>query len=501
IAKRITNWAHNQLAQRIQIPFTADSQPVVVFNPHPWPLSADVELQYGAKPSGVHVVDEVGGQVPAQRTQSTATTDDKGRAAVVFRAELPALGYRLYRLVAGAAPAGLCWSGQRAPRAVTASSTHLENEFLRVEFDPQTGWLTSLLDKRTGLDPLTGATGEHTQISQDPTDTWGHRVVSYAGLGTPMHLSRIVLREAGVVRGRLRVEREWGRSTLVEEFILSSGSDALEVRVTIDWHEQAHLLKLRFPLALDNPVATQQIPYGFISRPVDAAEVPGQSWVDLTGELADGRRAGLTVVNNAKHGYDFSPVGQPDSGWSPSIGITALRSPVYSWHDPRTLDPDGLYAFQDQGLQYFRCLLIPHADYWRDGEPTRRAEELGLSPRAQLESFHDGPLPPVDSFLEVSQTGGSGKVLVTAFKGAEDGDGDAVVRAVEVAGKPGQVVISIPFLGRSLQADFGPQQLRTFLVPADPARPISEVDLVEWPIAERARGAWHEVGETDEGDG
>jgi alpha-mannosidase len=298
------------------------------------------------------------------------------------------------------------------------------------------------------------------------------------------------------------VEREWGRSTLVEEFILSAGSDALEVRVTIDWHEQAHLLKLRFPLALADPVATQQIPYGFIPRPVDAAEVPGQSWVDLTGILADGRRAGLTVVNNAKHGYDFSPAGHPAVDWSPSIGITALRSPVYSWHDPRTLDPDGLYAFQDQGTQHFRYLLIPHADDWRRGDPTRRAEELGLSPRAQLESFHDGPLPPLDSFLSVSQTGGNGRVQVTAFKGAEDGvgdsDGDAVVRAVEVFGERGQAVISIPFLGRGLRADFGPQQVRTFRVPVDPAQPITEVDLVEWPIAERARGAWQEIGTPDD---
>ncbi|MDR1432350.1 MAG: alpha-mannosidase [Propionibacteriaceae bacterium] len=486
IAKRVITWAHNQLARRIQIPFVAGTQPVVVFNPHPWPVSADVELQYGAKPAGAHAVDEAGRPVPCQPTQSSATTDDKGRGAVVFRAELPALGYRLYRLAEGAAPSG-------PNQNVSASLEHLENEFLRAEFDPETGWLTSLLDKRTGVDPLAGAAGEHTQLSQDPTDTWGHRVVSYAGLGAPMRLTRAVLREAGAVRGRLRMEREWGRSTLVEEFILASGSGALEVRVTIDWHEQAHLLKLRFPVALDDPVATQEIPYGFVNRPVDAAEVPGQSWADMTGKLADGRRAGLTVINNAKHGYDFSPAGQPAQGWSPSIGITALRSPVYSWHDPRTLDPDGLYAFQDQGLQHFRYLLVPHDGDWRRAGPTRGAAELGLPVRAQLESSHGGTLPPTGSFLEVNQTSGTGEVLVTAFKGAEDGDRDAVVRAVETRGELGQAVISIPQLGRSLQADFGPLQLRTFLVPADPAQPISEVDLVEWPIAKRARGAWHEV--------
>jgi alpha-mannosidase len=135
------------------------------------------------------------------------------------------------------------------------------------------------------------------------------------------------------LRARLRVERDWHRSTMVEEFILGHHCDALEVRVTIDWREQAHLLKLCFPTALADPVSTHEIPYGTIVRPVDGGENAAQSWVDVSGTV-DGRPAGLAVVNNAKHGYDVSP-GTP-GGDTPSIGITAVRSPVYSWHDPRS---------------------------------------------------------------------------------------------------------------------------------------------------------------------
>ncbi len=494
IAKRAITRAHNVIASRVDIPLEEGSQPVLVFNPHPWPVRADVELQYGVQPTGVHVVDGDGATTPSQRTQSVATMSDKGRGATVFRAEVPALGYRLYRLRGGAAPAGAPWSGA-APSPLSASETVLENDVLRMEIDPVTGWLRSLLDKRTGADLVAGARGEHTQVCEDPTDTWGHRVVSYAWPGEAMRTVRVVLREAGPLRARLLVEREWGRSTLVEEFLLDHDADAVEVRVRLDWREQAHLLKLRFPTALTDARATYEIPFGAIERPVDGAEEPAQTWVDLTGRAAAGRKrvpAGLAVVNTAKHGFDVLPGGDGRAGDggagtaggpdAPSIGMTAVRSPVYSWHDPRLLDPEGVYTYQDQGVQQFRYLLVPHGGDWREADLMRRSAELGSPVRAMLESFHDGSLPDRLSFA----SDGGGQVVVTAVKGSED-DGaagpDLVVRAVEMSGRPARARIELPLVGRVLEADFGASQIRTFRVPADPASAVTEVDLVEWPLA------------------
>lgn len=476
IAKRIIARTHNVIARHVDIPLDEGTQPVLVFNPHPWPVTAQVELQYGAQPAGVHVVDADGRVTPSQRTQSVATTDDKGRGATVFEAAVPPLGYRLYRLHPGAA----------LPSAVLlqASDTVLENELLRVEVDPRTGWLASLVDKRTGVDLVAGARGEHTQICQDPTDTWGHRVVSYRWPGTAMRTTRVTLREAGPLRARLRVEREWHRSTMVEELVLGHRADQLEVRVTIDWREPTHLLKLCFPTAIADPVATYEIPFGTIAKPVDGAENPAQSWVDISGTVG-GRAAGLAVVNNAKHGYDVSP-GTPGAA-APSIGITAVRSPVYSWHDPRELDPDGFYSYQDQGAQTFRYLLVPHRGDWRASDLARRAAELGSPVRAMLESFHRGPLPPQQSYL----SDGGGQVMVTAVKGSEDGTGrpDLIVRAVENTGRPGRARIELPMLGRVITADFGPSQIRTFRVPVDGGE-VREVDLVEWDLAGGPRGAF-----------
>lgn len=473
IAKRIITRAHNVIARQVDIPMDAGTQPVLVFNPHPWAVSADVDLQYGAQPTGVHMVDANGEPVVTQRSQSTATTDDKSRGAIVFRADVPAFGYRLFRLLSGPAPV--------APAAgeLTVTESLIENEHLRIELDPESGWIRSLVHKASGLDVMAGVDGaQHTQICDDPTDTWGHRVVSYAWEGASMSLDRIVVRETGPLRSRVRIERSWGASTLVEELVLSHDSPALRVNVTLDWREKAHLLKLRFPTRLASPRATYEVPYGVLERPVDGAEEPAQSWVDLTGTL-DGRPAGLTVITTDKHGYDVSP------GDEPSIGVTAVRSPVYSWHDPRLLDPQGVYSFQDQGIQRFSYELVPHTGDLRDAQPARRAVELGSPVRAMLESFHDGVLPAQGSFAD----DGAGSVMVTAIKGSEDvahrtGGADLIVRAVETRGESVDAVIALPIVGRELKAHFGPYQIRTFLVP-ETGEPV-EVNLLELPVNDAA---------------
>ena len=468
IAKRITTRAHNVIARRIDIPYENDSQPLVVFNPHPWRVQTDVTMHDNARPAGVHVVDEDGAPVLAQPARSVVATGGLTRRAVAFRAELPGLGYRVYRLRPGAAPRPVASDLEVEP-------LRLANQHVEVVIDAATGWLTTLRDRRSGVDVVAGADPElHTQICADPTDTWGHRVVSYAWPGVAMAVGRIRVTDSGPLRGRIRVERRWRSSTLIEEISLGPDDVAVRVDATLDWREPRHLLKLRFPISLADPQATYEIPFGTLSRPVDGAEEPAQSWVDLTG-VVEGAPAGLTVIITGKHGFDTSP------GERPSIGVTAVRSPVYSWHDPQLLDPDGIYSHQDLGTQRFSYELVPHGGDWRTADPIRRARLLIAPVRAMQESSHPGPLPRVASFVD----DGAGSVMITAVKGSEDppeGDptgADLIVRAVETGGQQSHARIALPVVDRVLEADFGPHQIRTFRVPADPTRQWVPVDLLE----------------------
>jgi alpha-mannosidase len=445
-ARRIWTLAQQSIARDIDIPFREDSQPVLVFNPHPWPVRSDVECESWRFRGSVQVTDAAGNPRPSQPIQPHAT--GAGQRRLVFPADVPALGYQLFWVdpaeSAGADP-------------VDPAGFVLENDHLRVVVDPATGWLENLLDKANGVDLVAGAGRPHTVVSPDHTDTWGHRVVSYVADGETFRCRSVRL-----------IEHEYGRSTLCEEFVLGRDARQLRVNVTIDWHEQLTLLKLRFPTGLEQPVATYEIPYGHLERGTDGAEEPGQAWIDVTGTL-NGRPAGLAIVNNAKSAYDVT---------GGDIGITAVRSPVYAWHDPQTLDPDTRYDYQDQGRQTFSYLLIPHSGQWRTAGVVQAAAELAQPPTVSYESFHSGRLPASTSFASMS----SESVVVTVLKQSEDDPACLVVRAYESAGRSARLALDLAFLHRTVEVEFAPHEIKTLLVPVDPDQPVQETDLLEQAV-------------------
>jgi alpha-mannosidase len=390
--------------------------------------------------------------VPLQRIRSQATLSGS-RGRLVFPADVPPLGYRVYRILPGGVEGGT---------AVAATDTTLENEFLSVEVDPATGWLARLVDKTTGVDLVAGRRGSHAVVIDDQSDTWGHRVKAYDDAIGAFECTSVRLVEHGPVRSVLRIESRYERSTLAEELVLGARARYLEVRATLDWRERHRLLKLRVPTSLDAERATFEVPYGHIERAASGDEEPAQAWVDVS---TDG--AGLSVVNDSKYGHDVN---------GGDIGVTVARSPVYACHEPATLDPDGIYDYLDQGIQELTYRLVPHAGDWRAAGTVRVAAELNQPPFALLESYHGGVLPQRASYA----ADGGGDVVVTVVKLAEDGDGALVVRAYESAGRAAHAAIELPLVGRTIEADFGPHEIKTFKVPRDPGAAVAESSLLEW---------------------
>jgi alpha-mannosidase len=471
IAARLQNQAIQRISRQIDIPDEAQMAPLAVFNPHPWPVRATVEVEFGSMlgNGGIVAVDDAQARTPVQVARSVTLTG--GRRRLVVPVELPALGYRLYRL----------YPDHPAPATPAAEAeTVLENEHLRIVVDSATGWLSSILRKATGTELISGdaARAGHALVLNDPTDTWGHGVISYReviGAFTPVSVRRV---ESGPVRQVLRVHSEYGSSTLTEEFVLTAGARHLEVRVTIDWHERLRLLKLRFPTGLTDVTAVHAIPYGHLERTADGHEAVSHSWVDVSGTVAE-HRAGLSVLNDAKYGVDVT---------GGEIGLTALRSPPYAWHTPQRLPADGDYEAMDQGVQRFTYRLLPHAGDWRVAGTVRAAAELDQPPVALLESSHDGALPQHQSFVALSD---ADNVVITVVKQAEDDHDAFVVRGYETAGTAATATINLPFLGRTVTAEFGPHEIKTLLVPRDPARPMVETDLLERAMVPATEAAAH----------
>ena len=100
VAKRITARSHAAVARRVDVPLDPSTQPVLVFNHHPWPVTASIELHLGlgtqADPGGV--TDAAGTPVPSQAIASRSQVGRQAGAALVFQAELPPFGVRRYAL-------------------------------------------------------------------------------------------------------------------------------------------------------------------------------------------------------------------------------------------------------------------------------------------------------------------------------------------------------------------------------------------------------------------
>jgi alpha-mannosidase len=479
IAARALNTATQSLAWNIVVPRVEGTTPLVVFNPHAWPSRAAVDMEYGILGDDQVLVDDQGSVIPHQRTQSEAAVRRRDRLS--FIADLPPLGYRVFRVrPKSEEPAANSASDELAVELVefaagspfvSAGEYWLENGRFRLEFDPETGFLKSLFDKAAGVEALAGPAGVPAVI-EDRSDTWSHNVFRFLNMTERFALKSMSVIANGPVKAAVRVVSECGRSRLIQDFTLYAGLDHIDVFCTVDWHEQFKMLKLLFPINVHFQEATSQAPYGHVVREVDGDEEPGGAWVDLSGASRQTDEPyGVSILNDSKHSYNVL---------LREIGLTVLRSPIYAHHDPMVPDPARLYSFTDQGIQRFRYAIFPHRGNWQEAGTVHRAAEINQGAVTLAGNMGpEGFLPLSGSFLEVQP----GNVIAQVLKQAEDGDG-LIIRLYESLGESAHAVVRLPNLQREFEAEFVPNEIKTFHLPHYAGQPVREVNILEWPIDE-----------------
>jgi alpha-mannosidase len=427
---------------------------LVVFNPHAWNTDLSVEYDLDWYPAvASELTDERGKGVAHQWVQGSTIVGD--RHTLVFEAPLPAFGYRQFRVRKAS-------SQQTVPSAVHASAKALENDHLRVTFS-ENGTI-GIFDKESRQDVFeTPSAGARAVVLNDPSDTWSHDVVSYSDEVGAFGGAELRVLEAGPIRGRVRMRTHYGASTFETDWILYGGSRTLEARCSLDWHEHLKILKLSFPVQVEEPRSTYETAFGHIERKTDGAENPGQRWIDLSGKRA-GQDYGLAVINDAKYGY---------SVLNNDMRISITRGAVYAQHRPAKLKPNGTYVWQDQGIQTFRMWLVPHSGSWQSAGIVRLAEQYTAPVPVLYQGIHPGTRPQSGSFLSVDV----GNVIATALKKAEEGQ-DLILRCYETDGRATTATLHLGFVNREWTGDFGPFEIKTLRIPLN-GEGIREVNLLE----------------------
>ena len=411
--------------------------PYVVFNPNVFPVDAVVPIS--SRLTGA--ADETGAPLPFQNVRSEKNTEpERADEEGVVSVSLPPLGWRtiyLKRYVEDGESA-------MSTRLLKGRHDTLENDWVRLTFNRTSGALSSIYDKTMGRELL--ASAALAEVIEDyQNDTWAHAKDSLAGTIGAFGGGSLRLVENGAVCAVMRCESHYNDSTLIQDFTLYRDKPDIDVRVRLDWREMFRILKLSFPLKAENTRAVYEIPYGFIEKPANGEEEPGQAWAAVCGEQ-DGEEASLAVLTDSCYSYCVD---------GSALKFIAVRSA--GWADHFGLKDQDTLAM-DLGWHEFAYSIVPGAAL-DPAELTRRAAALNQPPIVVRETFHRGELPRAASQASV----GCDHVLLNVIKPAEDGEG-LIVRLSETANIPAHAQIDLPFANASFEADFKPLEIKTFRV-------------------------------------
>ena len=401
--------------------------PVIVFNSLSWPRKEviEVETQLAAPAREISVLDSTG--KPAE-SQLLSFDQDTHRARFLLLSDTPALGYNTYFVRAATAASPI-------RTTVQATASTLENEYIRLRMDPQSGCMTSLFDKRSQAEAL----------APSETDTGGPKNVVCGNLLQAFYdkpkewdawnidadfekqhwdldkVDEVKLIESGPLRAVIRIKQHFQNSVFVRDVTMYAGVPRVDVKMQADWHEKHILLKVAFPLSAHSPKATYEIPYGSVERPTTRNtpaeqgefEVPALQWADISDP-----QHGFSLLNDSKYGYDAK---------GNVLRLSLLRSP--EWPDPHA----------DEGQHEFTYSLYPHGGTWREAETVRQGYGLNYGLLSTNAEKHEEALAPQHSFLQVEPQ----NVVVTAVKKAEDDDA-LILRFYEWAGRETDVRLHLP---------------------------------------------------------
>jgi alpha-mannosidase len=251
---------------------------------------------------------------------------------------------------------------------------------------------------------------------------------------------------SGPFKASIEVKLRIHDSNVTLTYELAADDPQLHLGVDAEWFERGipqtgvPALRMAFPLALAGAQGCYEIPFGAISRDLNAGqEVPALQWVQVTGEVAGAGPAGCLLVNDSKYGFSLD---------GSTLRMTLIRS---------SYDPDNLPEIRTHEIH---AGLRPLPGALPVAEAVRLGRNFNHALRMVGTDVHAGPLPAAAALISASPE----TAILSSVKKAEEGDAliltffDPTGAATTVAAR-----FDAAMLGRPISA--------------------TEVDLMERPLA------------------
>ena len=430
----------NGIASRMNT--NVSGTPIVLYNAEAFPVKTVAEVSLSHLPflvshSAYTVKDSKGKTVASQ-----VITDAQGQRSLIFEAHVPATGAAVYSIKAGGKPAAIPspsgggYGGASSARD-GAGEGFLENTVYRLTVNGQ-GNVSSIIDKRNGKEMVKPGSAFGLVVFDDcKSYAWPAWEILKATLDKePVAVVdnvKVEQVENGPVRKTIRIEKQYGESTIVQYVSLYEGAqaDRIDFRNEVNWQSLNALLKMNFPMNVSNENATYDLGLGSVERGNNrdnSFEVYAHEWTDLTDR--DGSY-GVTILNDSKYGWD-----KPDDH---TLRLSLLYSPK----------ADKGYVYQEKqdfGHHEFTFSLIGHEGKLNKSAAVQQSTILNSPIRAFLSPKHKGDMGSEFSFVASDND----NVIIRALKKTEVGD-EYFVRVYENTGVSSQNA-RITFAGNIVKA-------------------------------------------------
>jgi alpha-mannosidase len=456
-----------------------DETPILIYNPHPFPVRTVVECEFQLENQNREAtftdikVFHNDSLLPCQVEDEYANLPLDWRKKMAFEIEL--------------APSQMTKVDCRmevlaekpALRQLSATDNYcFDNGEMQVTINPRTGLIERYV---VGDKTLIDGNGAQFLVMQDDEDAWGTDIYEFrekAGqfeLLSPADCAKFAGVHADALQpvriiesgpARVTVEALFGYedSCICQRYHLPRKGTEFELETRVHWNEKQRFLKLSLPMTDRKSQYYGQVAYGFDRLFEDGRESVSQRWMIVKSECDD---AALSIITDSTYGSDFK---------DGELRVSMLRSPAYSGMNlfGRPIMKQDRYSPRiDQGERVYRMWLNGSSNEERFAKIEREALARNEQPMA-LAFFPSGQGElNADAFIELSES----SILVTAIKRAEESDA-IIIRLFEPSGQAQSCEVRLPIYGIEQTVDFTAFEIKTLSLDVE-TQILKEVSLIE----------------------
>ena len=428
--------------------------PVLVFNPHPYKITRDIEVEFQLQDQNwnenevtvVTVRDSKGNHLPSQNEKEECTFSLDWRKRVCFRAELEPMSINRFDCELHV---------ENMPKRKIDPCSQTETHFT---FD--NGKMQVLINKKTGLidrycvdgtEMLNPGSAEITAYC-DNEDPWGMTVSGFNNRAGEFTLlsdekangfngypeetaANVRVIENGAVRLKIQAIFGYGKSYAVVTYTIPKNGNYIDIKIKMLSNDSSRFYKLSFNTTLTSPEFVGQTAFGRETLRV-CDEAVFQKWCGVF----EGKKA-LAVLNKGTYGGSVN---------GNVLNVSLLRTPVYSAHpigDRPLADSDRSHERIDIGEREFEYRITT------DTKNLDMQAEIFNQPCIALSFFPSGAGEKICTAVEISNP----EIILSRFCKKDDG---VTIRLFNSSDAPNKTVLTVG--NTENEISFGAFEVKTF---------------------------------------